>query len=117
MNSKELEDRLIDFAVLIIDLAESNKKNYIGNHLSGQMTRSGTSAPLNYGEAQHAESKRDFLHKMQVVLKELNETLVCLKIIERAKLNSKLQLLKYALKENNELVSIFVSSVKTSKSS
>ena len=116
MNSKELEERLIDFAVLIIELAESNKKNYIGNHLSGQMTRSGTSASLNYGEAQHAESRRDFLHKMQVVLKELSETLVCLKIINRAKLNSNLQLLKYALKENNELVSIFIASVKTSKS-
>jgi len=51
---EELEDRLIDFAVLIFELAESNNKNYIGNHLTGQITRSGTSAPLNYGEAQHA---------------------------------------------------------------
>ena len=115
MKSKELEERLIDFAVKIIELADSNKKNYAGNHLSGQIIRSGTSAPLNYGEAQNAESKRDFLHKMQVVLKELSETQVCLKIIERAKLNSNLQLLKYALKENGELVAIFVTSVKTAK--
>ena len=115
MKSKELEERMIDFAVVIIKLAESNKKNYAGNHLSGQLIRSGTSAPLNYGEAQNAESRKDFLHKMQVVLKELSETHVCLKIIDRAKLNSNSQLLKHALKENGELVAIFVSSVKTAK--
>lgn len=115
MKSKELEERLIDFAVLIIKLAESNKKNYVGNHLSGQMIRSGTSAALNYGEAQNAESRRDFLHKMQIVLKELSETQVCLKIIDRAKLNLNLQLLEHALKENGELVAIFVTSIKTAK--
>jgi four helix bundle protein len=116
MKRKELEERLIDFAVLIIELAESNKKNYAGNHLSGQMIRSGTSAPLNYGEAQSAESKRDFLHKMQIVLKELRETHVCLKIINKADLNTNTQKLEYALKENDELISIFVISVKTAKS-
>jgi len=116
MKSKALEERLIDFAVLIIKLAKSNKKSYAGNHLSGQMIRSGTSAPLNYGEAQNAESRRDFLHKMQIVLKELSETQVCLKIIDRAKLNTDFQSLERALKENGELVAIFVSSVKTAKS-
>ena len=116
MNRKELEERLIDFAVLIIELAKSNKKNYAGNHLSGQMIRSGTSAPLNYGEAQRAESRRDFLHKIQIVLKELSETHVTLKIIDKAKLNSNLKLLKYALQENNELVAIFTASVKTANS-
>jgi len=116
MKRKELEERLIDFAVLIIELAESNKKNYAGNHLSGQMIRSGTSAPLNYGEAQSAESHRDFLHKMQIVLKELRETHVCLKIIIRANLNTNTQKLEHALKENDELISIFVISVKTAKS-
>jgi len=52
---------------------------------------------------------------MQVALKELSETLVCLKIIDRAKLNSNLKLLKYALKENGELVAIFITSIKTAK--
>ena len=116
MKRKELEDRLIDFAVLIIELAKSNKKIFAGNHLSGQMIRSGTSAPLNYGEAQRAESRRDFLHKIQIVLKELSETHVSLKIIDRAKLNSNLKLLKDALQENNELVAIFTASVKTARS-
>ena len=115
MNRNELEERLIDFAVLIIELAEGNKKSYAGNHLCGQMIRSGTSAPLNYGEAQSAESRRDFLHKMQIVLKELRETHVCLKIIIRAILNTNTQKLQFALKENDELISIFVKSVKTAK--
>lgn len=115
MKRKELEDRLIDFAVMIIKLAESNKNNYAGNHLSGQKIRSGTSAALNYGEAQRAESRRDFLHKIQIVLKELSETHVSLKIIYKAKLNSNIKLLTYALQENNELAAIFTASVKTSK--
>jgi four helix bundle protein len=116
MDSKELENRLIDFAVLIIDLAESNKKNYAGKHLSEQIIRSGTSSALNYGEAQSAESKRDFIHKMQVVLKELKETFVNLKIIYKAKLNPKIEKIQLAMKENNELISIFVKSIVTSRS-
>lgn len=115
MDKKELERRLIDFSVLIIELTESNKKNYAGNHLSGQIIRSGTSAPLNYGEAQSAESKRDFIHKMQIVLKELRETSVCLQIIYKAKLNMKSEKLTAAIKENDELISIFVKSVETAK--
>jgi four helix bundle protein len=116
MDSKELENRLIDFAVLIIDLAESNKKNYAGKHLSEQIIRSGTSSALNYGEAQSAESKRDFIHKMQVVLKELKETFVNLKIIYKVKLNPKIEKIQLAMKENNELISIFVKSIVTSRS-
>ena len=83
MNSKELESRLIDFAVEIIDLVKNNDDNYAGKHLSGQIIRSSTSAPLNYGEAQSAESRRDFIHKMQISLKELRETYVNLRIIEK----------------------------------
>lgn len=115
MKRKELEDRLIDFAVTIIELAKSNKNNFADSHLSGQMIRSGTSASLNYGEAQRAESRRDFLHKIQIVLKELSETHVSLKIIEKARLNSNLKMLEYTLQENNQLVAIFTASVKTSK--
>ena len=81
----------------------------------GQITRSGTSPALNYGEAQSAESKKDFVHKMGICLKELRETFVCLKIIEKANLSSDLENLTKAKKEVNELISIFVSSIKTSK--
>jgi len=86
-----------------------------GNHLSSQLIRSGTSAALNYGEAQSGESRKDFIHKIKVVLKELRETFVCLKVIHRAKLYKSENLLKSALKENDQLISIFVKSVETAQ--
>ncbi len=108
----DLEDRLVDFAVRVIEVAESLPNTYAGKHLAGQIIRSGTSPALNYGEAQSAESVADFIHKMKICLKELRETFVCLKIIKRknyfaeGKLDSINQ-------ENNELVSIFVKSIAT----
>jgi four helix bundle protein len=115
MNKQELEDRLIDFAANIIIISNTFEKNYAGNHLAGQIIRSGTSPALNYGEAQSAESTKDFIHKMGICLKELRETFVCLKIIEKAKLVSDLNDLMNVKKEANELISIFVSSIKTAK--
>ncbi len=115
MNSKELEERLIKFAVDIILFAKTNEKSFAGNHLSGQMIRSGTSPALNYGEARSAESVNDFIHKLQLVLKELRETVINLKIIKQAKLNSNPQFLDQLITENNELISIFVKSIETSK--
>lgn len=115
MNKQELEDRLIDFAAAVITVANKFEKNYAGNHLAGQIIRSGTSPALNYGEAQSAESKKDFIHKMGICLKELRETFVCLRIIEKSNLSSDLENLIIAKKEANELISIFVSSIKTSK--
>ena len=86
MNKYDLEERLIDFSVLIIEIVNEMPNSKAGNHLSGQLVRSGTSVSLNYGEAQSAESKKDFIHKMKVILKEMRETFVCLKIIHRSKL-------------------------------
>jgi four helix bundle protein len=85
MKSKfsNLEERLIDFAVMVIDLSEKLPKTFAGKHLGNQLVRSGTSPALNYGEAQAAESKKDFIHKMRICLKELRESYVCLKIIDR----------------------------------
>lgn len=116
MRKQELEERLIDFAAEVIMFTNFVEKSYAGNHLSGQIIRSSTSPALNYGEAQSAESKKDFIHKMGICLKELRETFNCLKIMERAKLinnNEKIDILK---KEVNELISFFVSSIKTAKS-
>lgn len=76
MTRKELEGRLIDFAVMAIEISESLLKTKAGNHLSGQLVRSGTAPALNYGEAQAAESDKDFVHKFKVVLKEQRETLI-----------------------------------------
>jgi four helix bundle protein len=115
MNKQELENRLIDFAAMIIIAANNFKNNYAGNHLGGQIIRSGTSPALNHGEAQSAESPKDFIHKMGICLKELRETFVCLRIVERADLTSDLNNLSIAKAEVNELISIFVSSIKTAK--
>ena len=108
-----LEDRLIDFASRIIGLSESLPKSAPAQHISKQMFRAGTSPALNYGEARAAESKRDFAHKMKICLKELRETLVCLKIIVKRSWIQK-ELLDLLKKENEELISIFVASIKTS---
>jgi len=85
-NQSDLEDRLIEFAVRIIQLAGALPKSQVGKHLSGQLIRCGTSPAPNYGEAQGAESRSDFIHKMKVCLKELRETKVWLKMIVKAEL-------------------------------
>lgn len=114
MNSKELEERLIDFAVNVLKVAET-LSGMGSNHLANQLLRSGTSSALNYGEAQGAESTKDFIHKLQVVLKELRETNVCLRIIAKAKLNQNDGQLVATLNESNELISIFVKTVNTAQ--
>ena len=115
MDKFQLEDRLIDFAVLVIDITNELPNSKAGNHLAGQLVRSGTSHALNYGEAQSGESRKDFVHKIKIVLKELRETFVALKIINKAKLYSSEKKLQMALKENDELISIFVKSVETAQ--
>jgi four helix bundle protein len=107
VNKQELENRLIDFAATIIIVASKFEKNYAGNHIAGQIIRSGTSPALNYGQAQSAESSKDFIHKMGICLKELRESFVCLKIIEKASLMKEETLLVSAKTEVNELISIF----------
>jgi len=113
MNKFDLEDRLIDYAVLTINISKLLPNNYIANHLGNQLIRSGTSTALNYGEAQSAESRKDFLHKIKIVLKELRESSVCLKIIKRGKLLTDIDIIEKGSKESNELISIFVNSTKT----
>ncbi len=116
MTKEELENRLIDYSVLIIDISDNLKDSKAGNYFAGQIVRSGSSPALNYGEAQSAESKKDFIHKMKVCLKELRETFVALRIIDRANLHLNYPGMGKALKESNELISIFVASVNTSSS-
>ena len=111
----DLEERLIDFAVRIIRMAESLPNTRIGNHISGQLVRCGTSPAPNYGEAQSAESRADFIHKMKVCLKELRETRVWLLIIVRAELIKPVSKLNSLIQETNELISIFVTSIRTAK--
>ena len=107
-----LEDRLIDFAVRIIKLAASLPKTAAGKHIAGQILRSGTSPAPNYGEARGAESRADFIHKLRIVLKELNETMTWLRIIQRCEMLSA-QTLEFMMRENEELCRIFTSSLNT----
>ena len=111
----DLEERLIDFAVRIIRTAESLPKTRAGNHIAGQLIRCGTSPAPNYGEAQSAESRSAFIHKMKVCLKELRETRIWLLMIVKANLIKPTSKLEPLINENNELISIFVTSVKTAK--
>ena len=96
-------------------LVEQLPKNRAGNHIAGQLIRCGTSPALNYGEVQSSESQKDFVHKMKVILKELRETNICLKIIKRKPLIRQSQKLDKIIKECNELISIFVSSIRTAQ--
>jgi len=115
MTTKELEERLIQFAAMVIELTNSLRRNRAGLTLNDQMTRSSISAALNYGEAAGAESLKDFIHKLQVVLKELRETLMALRITEKSKLSTNQALLTKCLMECNELISIFTKSVRSNK--
>ena len=110
-----IEDRLVDFAVRVIGVVEALPNTKAGNHVAGQLVRSGTSPAPNYGEAQSAESRNDFIHKMKLSLKELRETLVWLKIIERKPLCPP-ERLGPILKECDELIAIFVASIQTAES-
>ena len=109
----DIQERLINFAVTIIELSSDLPNNRPGNHNAGQILRSGTSPAPNYGEARGAESKKDFIHKLRIVLKELNETTVWLLIIQRSKLISHDTIAPF-LKECKELCKIITASIKTS---
>jgi four helix bundle protein len=111
----DLEDRLIAFTLLIIQIVELLPSDKIGNHIGGQLLRSGTSPALNYGEAQSAESKPDFIHKMKICLKELKETRVALKIIIRKPLINECKILDKGFNESEELIAIFGKSIETAK--
>jgi four helix bundle protein len=112
MTPQMLEDRLIDFAVRIVSIVESLPNSKAGNHIASQLILSGTSPAPNYGEAQSAESRKDFVHKMKISLKELRETMIWLKIIARKCLGDCREI-PAVLAECDELIAIFVSSTKT----
>jgi four helix bundle protein len=107
----KIQSRLVDLAIAIVHLAAHLPRTPAGQHVAAQILRSGTSPAPNYGEARGAESKADFVHKLRVALKELNETAIWLQIIRRSRMN---QLeLDGLIKENQELSRILVSSIKT----
>ena len=110
----ELEERLIDFSVRIVNLSANLPKTSAGKHIAGQIMRSGTSPAPNYGEARGAESHADFVHKLRIVLKELNETSIWLRVIERSQMLRR-ELILDIIGENRELCRIFAASLKTAR--
>jgi len=112
---RNIADRLIDFAVGVIDLSEVLPSSFLGNHIGCQITRSATSAGANYEEARGAESKADFIHKLGVALKELKESRYWLKLISKTKIcktDTKIAVLQG---ECEELCAIIGKSIITTK--
>jgi four helix bundle protein len=107
----KIQDRLVDLAIAIVHLAAHLPRNPAGRRVAAQILRSGTSPAPNYGEASGAESNADFVHKLRVALKELNETAIWLQIIRKSRM-SQLEL-DGLMKETQELARILVSSIRT----
>ena len=114
-NKFNLDQRFIAFSVNIIDLAEKLPKTIAGIHLAKQLIRSATSPTLNYGEAQGAESRKDFVHKLRIVLKELRETFMGLKVIQGKYADFDPEGIRMTISETDELISIIYQSIKTAK--
>ena len=110
-----LEDRLLEFASAVIDLSESLPDTRAGNHVAGQVLRSGTSSYPNHGEAEAAESREDFIHKLKICLKELRESRRWARLIKRKGWVKNEATLLFILAESEELIRIFHSSIQTAK--
>jgi four helix bundle protein len=112
--ANDIENRLIDFAVRVIKFADALPKTQAGKHIGRQLLRSGTSPAPNYAEARGAESNADFVHKLKIALKELNESSVWLKMICRAELMNETRL-SPLIDECQQLCRILNASIRTAK--
>jgi len=117
MNKREfnLEERLLAYAVSILRIVDTMDKSAAGIHIGNQLMRAGTSPLFNQGEAQSAESQKDFIHKMKICLKELRETRRALLLVQNVPLTNKMESVATALIETEELIRIFFTSIRTAK--
>lgn len=111
----DLEERLLEFASSVIDLSEMLPNTRAGNHVAGQILRSGTSPFPNHAEAESAESHEDFIHKFKICLKELRETRRWARLIQRKAWAEKPPTLLFVLGESDELIRIFMASIRTAR--
>ena len=111
----DLEARLLEYAARIIRLTEQITRSPAGRHIAQQVLRSGTSALPNHGEAQAAESPKDFVHKLKICLKELRETYRWLRLVQHVPLLKKPERIEPLLRETDELIRIFVVSLRTAQ--
>ena len=114
MAKHDLEDRLIQFGRQVCTLGEKLPRTALGQHVSLQLARSSTSSFANYGEVQSAESRRDFIHKLGICLKELRETRTWLKLVREMDLAS-LAALDAVMQECDELLAIIATSIRTAR--
>ena len=110
----DLARRLTGLAARIGKVVDALPETRLGRHIAGQLVRCGTAGGPNYAEARAAESKKDFVHKMAIVLKELRESAYWLDLIVNADLLPETRL-SPLLDENDELIAIFVKSITTAK--
>lgn len=111
----DLEERLLEFAVRVIRVTESMEKSRAANHIADQLLRAGTSPYGNHGEAEGAESRNDFIHKLKICYKELRETRRWLRLVQRSSFVAKPALLENLITEADELVRIFATSIRTAE--
>jgi len=111
----DIEDRLIKFSIRTYQLSGHFTKTEYSAYLTNQLLRSATSPALNYGEAQGAETTRDFIHKIGVVIKELRETRVNLKLIKESGICQDKGELEMLLMEIDELIAMFFTTLKTAR--
>jgi four helix bundle protein len=110
----QLEKRLISFAATIVTISAKLPSTPQGRHIRDQILRSGTAAAANYGEARGAESRADFVHKLKIVFKELNETTIWLEILGQTSLVSRESVVAIVA-ENRELCRIIAASIRTAQ--
>ena len=108
----DLEDRLVKYSCRMIDVVEALPNTRAGSYIAGQLIKSCISPTFNYGEVQGAESRKDFVHKLGIVLKELKECRSALKIIIKKELIKPLKL-NGVYKETEELIAIMAKSITT----
>ena len=111
----DLEDRLLEYAAEIIRISEHLRPSAAGKHIGNQLLRAGTSPYLNHGEAEAAESRKGFVHKLKICLKELRESRRALRLIKRVPLTEDVNAIDAALLESEGLIRIFVASVRTAE--
>ena len=111
----ELEERFVNFAVTVIEITNVLKPSIVSTHLYKQLIRSATAIPLNYAESRTAESKKDFVHKLCIALKELRETRVNIEILLKSNQFNDDKIVNTVLAENNELISILTKSIATTR--
>jgi four helix bundle protein len=115
-NGDDIQDRLIAYAARIIKVSNALPRTMAGRHVSGQLLRSGTAPAAHYAEAREAESTSDFIHKLKIAVKELNESEVWLRIVVDSSMLTQAEL-SHLLDESNQLQKILSASIGTARKS